>query len=1745
MRIQQFLTLPSIVGWLLLLLCVLPSVAWTACPAVLSEASPLGTPPHSAQAMVQQQSTCPPIKKVSANLYVDDEIQVSRSFYDEAISNPPLRFPVAELRSLPDVAGLYRIEWLTEFIDGSTQTFVQTFAIPCPAPAAVTPIWSDVDSILRFVAPPGDRCEGETVSTLSLASATGEVVIPSQALSYRVDDGHTADVKMELPQLAGERRYVGVLSLTNESNLSTEVPVEFVTGCGELTPNATVSGNRMIGGVTASDCQFPINMEIDVQHESGESVQTVHAILMEPTFDFELPEFSTWPAGNYTIETQFIGAASRARLSNNVQIACSDPELSNPTIELDASGNGAEVVFSLQNRDVCQKETQVAVQVRDNDRVVTFNRSLDLPSSGTAQEFRWPFLGVPGSSYHLDLTARYGLNGEREVKRTSRGTYECVQPKALEFGYSTPEATHLTALVALASCNTPATAKIAVYNDRGRVVAEGDPQIQQDDGSAFARIAPVSLGHLDSGSYRATLTLADNRARTATDEITITRDTDGPEIQFYHDGIAVTDGEISVVSALDELGLRFVDANPLLPSFQLFSERVAGGDPSSTVTILRVDGESTSQMWLTGLVDVPRTDAGWGFVGVLARDPAGNHWLAPISRTFVPTGPAQTADFHPSRSRLGFRSVARVQDLQPGRYEIVGVLLSVDAERRLVPATAAFTVSSLSAQQHDAILRQGVTEIPVALEWNTDGSASFARVTSVPDGDYTLSAIGRDTYGNASNVFSAVVRLNQSKSRASLDWPAIANYRKSFTHQFRSSATGPAGPLRVLYRRVDGFGAVRVNGRNISEQSTEDVLRPDANGNYQVNVEILDADIDTRVVLHADATDAEPLELMIRTFRPIFVTQRTRSETVDTLSISHSEQPCRRVVFDDLAQVSLRADEVLCAVRLNIPGTSVISTTSERTDVRLPMGISTDALYEEGFVRVSNGVPIFQPTRQIPVKDMQAYSLTPQVEFVPLQQWRARAAAGNYLTGVGEAIAGHFVFRPGLSTPVVTIDDEPVELPENITGNIRIPVTTNIARLGQKTSVRLRAHYADSPDLSVTRQLQFVAAPKALFIEAIDGQFVAPASLGLTLELRDVSGLFDPSLHGTHELVSAALTSRHGTPAALPEPSVTLSPNGRLDVELGSLEPGPYRLSLALRNTDPRFAPYLKVIETDATFEILDGTPIKAALFTFRDTDKTPFFGQISVDYAKESRRRDVGRIAWQISNDGATFELLKCCGHSVDFAVAEPGSKLYRAELTNRHSGETSFTEPIKITAYPSGSLRVVGPRYTFRGIPAEYSVEGLPSDYDVLWRVTSPNATQAMEVRGPTLTVPADETGTYDIEVVADTATDDSDSVAALRTFFTLEASWPRLPESVIAGPTKVEFGKVSTFTVTHPPIFKSRGNPAVRRTGEWELPDGTRVQDDEWTQFTLRSLPEGYTAANILYHTWLEGDPTTLTTAVHRVEPVTYRWPNWKLNVATNSMEPPAILRLSVAPDEWTDWMGLGDSPISTHWDLPDYIRVLDRTPTEAIIVAMDDREFDVTARVTDPRGNVTELSERGIRPLKQIPFEIALSAVAERSLHTAPLNITAQVDPIVLPKDRQINRVAFYVNGLYRGVSDGSPMELQLRTPGEHTLRAIASIGNEFTADDTITLTIGENHKATCTIAAVGDFRRNGLAKAQCDDPDGHMVEYRWYANGQLLSDSGTRVQLSRAARLGLTELSLIAVDNAGVETAARYLPPSDQ
>jgi hypothetical protein len=666
-----------------------------------------------------------------------------------------------------------------------------------------------------------------------------------------------------------------------------------------------------------------------------------------------------------------------------------------------------------------------------------------------------------------------------------------------------------------------------------------------------------------------------------------------------------------------------------------------------------------------------------------------------------------------------------------------------------------------------------------------------------------------------------------------------------------------------------------------------------------------------------------------------------------------------------------------------------------------------------------------------------------------------------------------------------------------------------------------------------------------LRLTTIGSQLVLPKPLSLDLRFETPEGDFDPAVHGSIAVADVSVTrrsSRRSQPLAV---TARVSRDGRLHVELPALTPGTYDLRLAARLTRAAAdaAPGAAVPATpyESSFTVLDGRPISGQVLALRDRGVAPLTGHLSVELTDPARRSDVARVTWERSLDGQRYEPEAHDAEGFDFAIGEPGVRFYRARLVNRHTGAESVTPEVRLSAVPAERLTIDGPDQTFSGYPIELRASGVPEDR-VLWRVISPGERVPEEHRGATLRIEATLTGTVFVEAVALDALGDADAPAAPRVFRAIEIHWPSLPPAVIVGPSQVERGRSTTFTIVQPAMFQSRGNPAIQRIGEWELPDGRRVSGQDFVEVTLDPKTQGDEVVSLFYHSWIDGArDETIKSAVHRIRQYEYRWPQWTLDTLTTSLTLPSIYRLALRPATWQAWLDLPDVVLQTNWHIPPQARVLHRTDRELIVELQRPEPFDVVVTVADDRGHSAELAARGVSPVRRTPLEIQARLVADRALHTAPLKVTVSVEPIVAPPERRIARVAYYLNGAFAGATDGSPLSLQLVKPGQHRIRTIASIGTDIVAEDTIVFDVADNAPALCRIEVVGDLALNGVAKAECDDPDGQVVEYRWYRNGQLFDTSGPRVRLNGFQLQGLKELSLVAVDNAGKEASARLIP----
>ena len=671
------------------------------------------------------------------------------------------------------------------------------------------------------------------------------------------------------------------------------------------------------------------------------------------------------------------------------------------------------------------------------------------------------------------------------------------------------------------------------------------------------------------------------------------------------------------------------------------------------------------------------------------------------------------------------------------------------------------------------------------------------------------------------------------------------------------------------------------------------------------------------------------------------------------------------------------------------------------------------------------------------------------------------------------------------------------------------------------------------------------APSSTLVLSTLGGELVLPKPLSLDVRLQTPDAQPPPAAHGAITVAGVLVTAR--PPLAGPSIAAqsSMAADGRIHVTLPPLRPGPYELRLTVRArgaSQPSTRPEPRDSSFATSFTVLDGRPIRASVLALRTRGRAPLTGHLSLEYDDPAARADLARLTWERSADGERYEAVASDETGVDYSIESPGLRFYRARLVNRHTGVESITEPVRLSAVADERLSVEGPDRTFRGYPIKLKAAGIPAAR-VRWRVTSPGAERAAEHSGDTLTIDATSTGTFYVEAVALDATGAADSPASPRVFRAIEVLWPNLAPSVIDGPAQLEPGRPTMFTVTHPTLFRGRGNPAIQRKGEWELPDGKRVADQEFTELTLdaaKTPPEGVT---LQYHAWINGArEETLTTTTHRVHAYEYRWPRWTLDTQTVSAKTPSIYRLAVRPATWQGWLGIPDATLQTNWVIPPDVRVLHRTDRELIVEVNRSEPFDVAARIIDDRGHAAELSATNVSPFRRTQLAIETVIIPQRALHTAPLKVTVSAKPVLLPAGRRLERVAFYLNGAQMGATDGSPLAMELPTAGRYHIRAIASIGTDIVAENSAIFEVADNAPAVCRIDIVGNFALNGVAKATCSDPDGHMVDYRWYRNGELFDTSGPRVKLSAAQLQGLNELSLVATDNAGKESSARIEPP---
>lgn len=198
-----------------------------------------------------------------------------------------------------------------------------------------------------------------------------------------------------------------------------------------------------------------------------------------------------------------------------------------------------------------------------------------------------------------------------------------------------------------------------------------------------------------------------------------------------------------------------------------------------------------------------------------------------------------------------------------------------------------------------------------------------------------------------------------------------------------------------------------------------------------------------------------------------------------------------------------------------------------------------------------------------------------------------------------------------------------------------------------------------------------------------------------------------------------------------------------------------------------------------------------------------------------------------------------------------------------------------------------------------------------------------------------------------------------------------------------------------------------------------------------------------------------------------------------------------------------------------------------------------EYVLRATITDARGHTADVSKTlEFKPAP--PYQFDIRYTASNRYDRAPMKI--RLRPYISgghPRDRIES---------YRYTLDGQPVdsesrfgEMMIEKPGDHRIgiRIQTQMGNA--ASGHVDLDAHKNQKPACKIKA-RSARTYWRFYADCNDPDGRVVGYKWFLDGERIGTSSYRITVRNEGK-GAPTVKMIGEDDAGA-AADTVLWPGD-
>lgn len=549
---------------------------------------------------------------------------------------------------------------------------------------------------------------------------------------------------------------------------------------------------------------------------------------------------------------------------------------------------------------------------------------------------------------------------------------------------------------------------------------------------------------------------------------------------------------------------------------------------------------------------------------------------------------------------------------------------------------------------------------------------------------------------------------------------------------------------------------------------------------------------------------------------------------------------------------------------------------------------------------------------------------------------------------------------------------------------------------------------------------------------------------------------------------------------------------------------------------------------------ILRGEAIGSSIDARRIKGEAPLSFMGKLDLAERLDYKSLGDVIWEVRESGSgAWEAVDNNSSMTDRIqhIFDAGLYELRARVFNRHSGAEFTTETLEIHAYNVPQIKISGPANAFIGSDAKLRVDATIAgntvaerDLIVEWsedngETWAPGSTEYVVRRDV-------EERVMMMSRVRMTGSPEDWADAYVERRHRVAFRPVNAPRGSILGSKVLEKGKAVNW----------RGNARapyprmdVTIKGRFILPDGSVVDSSE-VEYMPTEEDAKKERVEVSYEAWIEGfeDAGARSTVTRRVSVWQYEWPEWSMNVRASATQAPAEIDLRIRKP-----VGMGRylEDVQYEWEIPAGVEVTAaRTEDSRALLIREPGHYPVKVRITDARGNFTELVEE-LKIDVPDPWAVDFRMSMSNSDNRAPLDV--RLSPNVSgghPRDR-INQYRYLLNG--EMVTEGVRYSSVVLDEGKHELTLEIESAFGSVASSSRMIEVMPNTPPVCELEA-RESRSHWRFFANCIDETGSVRKHVWKVNGEELGLSGSRISVS-AREDSVLEVSLMAIDDGGAES----------